>query len=200
MVPTMRLIRKVLHPETLARRRDHDASSARIKAGPIPLPTCLRRRCRVTRRRPHPVRHGRGCIRQRMLEPRAPQSTCGGRSSPSISWFRTDWQRGGALTGYATWSGDQGDGPKSGSWSRCPFPRANATGSRASRITLNGLPGKPPSRPTVFAHGDAHQRVRPRLGRHGTPATTARSAAAGGTDKSSIFWSTPPRRFSDAAE
>jgi len=32
---------------------------------------------------------------------------CGGRLS-RVNWFRTDWQRGGALTGYATWSGDDG--------------------------------------------------------------------------------------------
>lgn len=29
--------------------------------------------------------------------------TCAGRLSP-IAWFRTDWQRGGALTGYATYT------------------------------------------------------------------------------------------------
>lgn len=32
---------------------------------------------------------------------------CAGRLS-SINWFRTDWQRGGALTGYATWHDDHG--------------------------------------------------------------------------------------------
>ncbi|MEM8496163.1 MAG: hypothetical protein AAF663_12345, partial [Planctomycetota bacterium] len=26
----------------------------------------------------------------------------------SVSWFRTDWQRGGALTGFATYTDDQG--------------------------------------------------------------------------------------------
>jgi Ser/Thr protein kinase RdoA (MazF antagonist) len=32
---------------------------------------------------------------------------CEGKLS-DIHWFRTDWQRGGALTGYATWTDDQG--------------------------------------------------------------------------------------------
>ncbi len=32
------------------------------------------------------------------------QQASGGALS-AISWFRTDWQRGGALTGYATWHG-----------------------------------------------------------------------------------------------
>lgn len=32
---------------------------------------------------------------------------CGGRLS-RISWFRADWQRGGALTGYATYKDDHG--------------------------------------------------------------------------------------------
>ena len=36
--------------------------------------------------------------------------TCHGRLS-DVSWFRTDWQRGGALTGYATWK-DDNDEPK----------------------------------------------------------------------------------------
>ncbi|MEM9884157.1 MAG: phosphotransferase, partial [Planctomycetota bacterium] len=33
---------------------------------------------------------------------------CAGRLSP-INWFRTAWQRGGALTGYATFADDTGD-------------------------------------------------------------------------------------------
>lgn len=32
---------------------------------------------------------------------------CGGKLA-ELNWFRTDWQRGGALTGYATWTDDQG--------------------------------------------------------------------------------------------
>ncbi len=32
------------------------------------------------------------------------RAQCDGRLS-EINWFRTDWQRGGALTGYATWTG-----------------------------------------------------------------------------------------------
>jgi len=32
---------------------------------------------------------------------------CGGRLR-DVHWFRTDWQRGGALTGYATWRHDDG--------------------------------------------------------------------------------------------
>ena len=41
-----------------------------------------------------------------MLED-ALRDACGGRLSP-INWFRTDWQRGGALTGYATFDADDG--------------------------------------------------------------------------------------------
>ena len=33
------------------------------------------------------------------------QRACDGRLSP-VSWFRTDWQRGGAVTGYATYRDD----------------------------------------------------------------------------------------------
>jgi len=32
---------------------------------------------------------------------------CGGRLT-DLRWFRTDWQRGGALTGYCTWTDDAG--------------------------------------------------------------------------------------------
>ncbi|MEM9347519.1 MAG: aminoglycoside phosphotransferase family protein [Planctomycetota bacterium] len=35
---------------------------------------------------------------------------CEGRLA-GINWFRTDWQRGGALTGYATWRDEQGEHP-----------------------------------------------------------------------------------------
>lgn len=35
------------------------------------------------------------------------RDACQNRLSP-IRWFRTDWQRGGALTGNATWDGPQG--------------------------------------------------------------------------------------------
>ena len=35
------------------------------------------------------------------------QSHCAGRLS-DISWFRSDWQRGGASTGYATWACEDG--------------------------------------------------------------------------------------------
>ncbi len=40
------------------------------------------------------------------LEPVLRQA-CGDRLS-AINWFRTDWQRGGAATGYATWRDDDG--------------------------------------------------------------------------------------------
>ncbi|MEX0885244.1 MAG: aminoglycoside phosphotransferase family protein [Phycisphaeraceae bacterium] len=40
------------------------------------------------------------------LEP-ALRQACDGRLSP-ITWFRTDWQRGGAVTGYATFRGAEG--------------------------------------------------------------------------------------------
>lgn len=36
------------------------------------------------------------------------QAVCGDRLS-DLHWFRTDWQRGGALTGYAVWREDAGE-------------------------------------------------------------------------------------------
>ncbi|MFP3422344.1 hypothetical protein R0K19_23525, partial [Bacillus sp. SIMBA_161] len=43
------------------------------------------------------------------------RAACGGRLSP-VTWFRTDWQRGGAATGYATFTpaGEGGDAGASG--------------------------------------------------------------------------------------
>lgn len=41
------------------------------------------------------------------LEP-ALLEACGGRLS-ELRWFRTDWQRGGAVTGYARWCGTEGE-------------------------------------------------------------------------------------------
>jgi hypothetical protein len=41
-----------------------------------------------------------------MLEP-VLRSVCDGRLS-EVGWFRTDWQRGGAVTGYATYRDDDG--------------------------------------------------------------------------------------------
>ncbi|MEO0477538.1 MAG: hypothetical protein AAF085_16465, partial [Planctomycetota bacterium] len=32
---------------------------------------------------------------------------CNGKLA-DLNWFRTDWQRGGALTGYATWTDETG--------------------------------------------------------------------------------------------
>ncbi len=43
-----------------------------------------------------------------MLEP-VLRSVCDGRLS-EVGWFRTDWQRGGAVTGYATYRDDEGVG------------------------------------------------------------------------------------------
>lgn len=42
-----------------------------------------------------------------MLEP-VLRSVCDDRLS-EVSWFRTDWQRGGAVTGYATYKDDDGE-------------------------------------------------------------------------------------------
>lgn len=42
-----------------------------------------------------------------MLEP-VLRSVCEDRLS-EVSWFRTDWQRGGAVTGYATYKDDEGE-------------------------------------------------------------------------------------------
>ena len=43
----------------------------------------------------------------RLLEP-VLRSVCDGRLS-EVRWFRTDWQRGGAATGYATYKDDDGE-------------------------------------------------------------------------------------------
>lgn len=43
----------------------------------------------------------------RLLEP-VLRSVCDGRLS-AVSWFRTDWQRSGAATGYATYKDDAGE-------------------------------------------------------------------------------------------
>lgn len=56
-----------------------------------------------------PVPEGRGAGElARALEP-ALHDACGGRLG-SIGWFRADWQRGGAATGYSSW--DFGGGEK----------------------------------------------------------------------------------------
>jgi hypothetical protein len=73
---------------------------------------------------------------------------CDGRLS-AINWFRTDWQRGGALTGYATWTGEEGEAypvvvkmpvpPRERLW----LDRLQQTG------------GDTPVAPRLFAHGDS---------------------------------------------
>lgn len=42
-----------------------------------------------------------------LLEP-VLRDACRSRLS-TVNWFRADWQRGGALTGYATWTDEQGE-------------------------------------------------------------------------------------------
>lgn len=77
------------------------------------------------------------------LEP-ALRAACDDKLS-AISWFRTDWQRGGALTGYATWSND-GEGPQQ-VVVKLPVPPIE----QQWLIRL-----QPPGDivPRVFAHGD----------------------------------------------
>jgi len=73
---------------------------------------------------------------------------CDGRLS-SINWFRTDWQRGGALTGYATWTGDEGEAYPV--VVKMPVPPRE----RLWLARLQQTDGQPPVAPRLFAHGDA---------------------------------------------
>lgn len=78
-----------------------------------------------------------------MLEP-VLQQECQGRLS-SISWFRTDWQRGGAVTGYATFTEEDIEHPVV---VKLPVPPCE-------RHWLVELQQTEHVVPRVFAHGDA---------------------------------------------
>ncbi len=84
-----------------------------------------------------------------LLEP-ALQRACGGRLSP-VSWFRTDWQRGGALTGYASFTGD--DGQPHPAVVKLPVPPCERF--FLTRLQTPDLPDAEPVVPRVFAHGEA---------------------------------------------
>ncbi len=92
---------------------------------------------------------------------------CAGRLS-GVSWFRTDWQRGGALTGYAAYTHEDGTQdevvvklpvpPRERSW----LVRLSENGSAASEARSKKtsaapgpLPGAGGVTPRVFAHGEA---------------------------------------------
>jgi hypothetical protein len=80
------------------------------------------------------------------LEP-ALYEACGGRLR-EIHWFRTDWQRGGALTGYATWrEGGNGDACEHRVVVKLPVPPIE-------RRWLVQLQGEQVA-PVVYAHGDS---------------------------------------------
>jgi len=79
------------------------------------------------------------------LEP-ALRRACGDRLS-EITWFRTDWQRGGALTGYATYATDD-DGQPHGVVVKLPVPPCE-------RHWLIALQPHDGVAPRVYAHGDA---------------------------------------------
>jgi len=71
--------------------------------------------------------------------------TCGGKLK-DIHWFRTDWQRGGALTGYAMWQDDdQQDRPVV---VKLPVPPAE----RSWLAHLDSVGGVAPK---LYAHGEA---------------------------------------------
>ena len=78
-----------------------------------------------------------------LIEPILRQ-TCNGRLSP-ISWFRTDWQRGGALTGYATYECD--DGVRRDAVVKMPVPPSE-------RSWLLRFEPFPDLVPKLYAHGE----------------------------------------------
>ena len=78
------------------------------------------------------------------LEPVLHKS-CGGRLS-AINWFRTDWQRGGALTGYSHYRDD--DGQNVAAMVKLPVPPAE-------RLWLERLQAAGDVVPRLFAHGQA---------------------------------------------
>ena len=74
------------------------------------------------------------------------QDVCGGRLS-IINWFRTQWQRGGALTGYATWRENERDTQVV---VKLPVPPRE----RRWLVALQDMPaGVGPVVPRVFADG-----------------------------------------------
>ncbi len=85
---------------------------------------------------------------------------CGGKLS-AVSWFRTDWQRGGALTGYATFT--DGDGRKNPVVVKLPVPpierewlvRLSHEALQKTKSAGAILPGAGGVTPKVFAHGEA---------------------------------------------
>lgn len=79
-----------------------------------------------------------------MLEPVLRES-CGGRLS-SVSWFRADWQRGGAATGYASF--DASPGPRRDVVVKLPVGPTEYT------VTV-ALSGADAPTPRVVAHGEA---------------------------------------------
>ncbi|MEL7087722.1 MAG: phosphotransferase, partial [Planctomycetota bacterium] len=74
------------------------------------------------------------------------RDVCGGQLS-KINWFRTQWQRGGALTGYATWGAA---GAEHRVVVKLPVPPRE----RRWLVALQDMPaGLRPVAPKVFAHG-----------------------------------------------
>ncbi len=78
-----------------------------------------------------------------LLEPVLRQA-CDGRLSP-VSWFRADWQRGGALTGYATFTDERGEDRPA--VVKLPVPPCE-------RYWLVTLQDHDSIVPEVFAHGE----------------------------------------------
>jgi len=77
------------------------------------------------------------------LEPVLRQA-CDGRLS-AVQWFRTDWQRGGALTGHATYCPP--DGQPREAVVKLPIPPGE-------RYWLDALQPRPDVVPTVFQHDE----------------------------------------------
>ena len=72
------------------------------------------------------------------------RKACGGRLG-EVNWFRTDWQRGGALTGYAVFQDNDGIGRPA--VVKLPLPPVE-------RLWLTRLQGCDDVVPIVYAHGE----------------------------------------------
>lgn len=136
---SVRIIRKVPHPGTL--KANSDPASAAPDSDPKSpsLPG------------DDAVSHDAGSLPSdmaggafgTMLGP-VLQRMCNGRLS-EIVWFRTDWQRGGAVTGYANWTDD--DGVAQPVVVKMPVPPCE----RHWMVTLSSTDVCP----IVYAHGEA---------------------------------------------
>lgn len=71
-----------------------------------------------------------------------------GRLDPDVSWFRADWQRGGAATAQATWNGEATG--HAAAVLKIPVPRREATWLHRLQRTAEG---EMPVVPRIYASG-----------------------------------------------